>query len=303
MLDRSPSGRQIKLFLVDGTPSGVIIAEVMNWTGKAVAAPRARFGDLVQREEASGTGIYILMGPDPERANSVKVYIGEADDVGKRLRYHDWKDALDFFDRVAFIVSKDDSLTKAHARFLESQLVRMAREAGTVKLANVTAPDFSRLPEADRSDMASFVAQLRIVLPVLGFDLFKPSGPQAIQQSASLVANPIFELESVGVRARGQESDAGFVVLAESTARKDGTPAFPEGYRSLRDQLVREGKLVDGSEPAQYRFTTDVVFPSPSAAAAVVLARNASGPREWKQSGTGQTYGSLRSAQLSELRA
>jgi hypothetical protein len=88
-------------------------------------------------------------------------------------------------------------------------------------------------------------------------------------------------------------------VLAESTARKDGTPAFPDGYRSLRDQLVRDGKLVEGAEPSQYRFTTDVIFPSPSAAAAVVMARNASGPKEWKQRATGKTYGDWRNAQLS----
>lgn len=83
---------------------------------------------------------------------------------------------------------------------------------------------------------------------------------------------------------------------------RDGTPAFPDGYRSLRDQLIRDGNLVNGPAPTQYRFTTDVVFPSPSAAAAVVMARNASGPREWKQTETGETYGSWRTAQLNEAR-
>lgn len=28
----SSSGRQIRLFLVDGTPAGLMTAEVMNWT-------------------------------------------------------------------------------------------------------------------------------------------------------------------------------------------------------------------------------------------------------------------------------
>jgi len=295
----SSAGRQIRLFLVDGTPAGLMTAEVMNWTGKAIVAPRARFADLVRREEATRTGIYILIGADPERANGLKVYIGEADSVGKRLRHHDSKEEMDFFNRVAFVVSKDENLTKAHARYLESQLVRLAREAGSVKVANVTEPDFTRLPEADRSDMAAFLDQLKIVLPVVGFDVFRPSGAQALAQTSTAGSSPIFELDAVGIRATGRESDAGFVVLAESTARKDGTPAFPDGYRSLRDQLVRDGKLVEGAEPSQYRFTTDVIFPSPSAAAAVVMARNASGPKEWKQRATGKTYGDWRNAQLS----
>ena len=71
MNDRSSSaGRQIRMFLVDGTPAGLMTAEVMNWTGKAIMAPRARFADLVRREEATRTGIYILIGPDPERART-----------------------------------------------------------------------------------------------------------------------------------------------------------------------------------------------------------------------------------------
>jgi hypothetical protein len=126
----SIAGRQIRLFLVNGVPSGIITAEVINWTGKAVVAPRGRFADLVRREEAARTGIYILVGPDPERASGVKAYIGEADSVGKRLRRHEGDDDMDFFDRAAFVVSKDENLTMAHARFLESQLVRSAREAG-----------------------------------------------------------------------------------------------------------------------------------------------------------------------------
>jgi hypothetical protein len=31
-------GRQIKLFLVDGSPAGIITAEIVMWTGKAVRA-------------------------------------------------------------------------------------------------------------------------------------------------------------------------------------------------------------------------------------------------------------------------
>jgi hypothetical protein len=146
----------------------------------------------------------------------------------------------------------------------------------------------------------SLGSQGRLVLPILAFDLFRPSGPQALAQSSSAVSSPIFELEAVGVRATGQESDAGFIVFARSTARRQGTPAFPEGYRILRDQLVRDGKLVVGTDAANYHFATDIVFSSPSAAAAVVTARSASGPMEWKLRRSGQTYRDWRNAQLEE---
>jgi len=293
-------GRQIKLFLVDGSPAGIITAEVVNWTGKALSAPRARLGQLVRREEAERTGIYVLIGPDPDRTTGLKAYIGEADSIGKRLRRHEADEDMDFFDRVAFVVSKDDNLTKAHARFLESRVIQLSKEAGAVVLANSTEPDFARLPEADRADMAFFIEQLRTVLPILGFDLFRPAGGRPMGQPGADEQNPVFELDAVGVRATARESDDGFVVLAGSTARQDGTAAFPEGYRSLRDRLVKDGKLVEGPEPGHYRFATNVIFPSPTAAAAVVMARSASGPQEWKRRGTGQTYKVWRAANLAD---
>ena len=43
------------------------------------------------------------------------------------------------------------------------------------------------------------------------------------------------------------------------------------GYRSFRDQFVKGGKLVNGTEPDHYSFAANVIFPSPSVTAAVVL--------------------------------
>jgi hypothetical protein len=84
------------------------------------------------------------------------------------------------------------------------------------------------------------------------------------------------------------------------TALWVGTGTFPAGYRALRDQLVQDGRLVEGEEADLYRFTTDVAFASPSAAASVVAARSASGPREWKLRRTGQLYRDWRAAKLGQ---
>ena len=164
---RLPS-RLLRLFLADGVSDGTILAEIGNWNGKVLAAPRARLADLLKRSEASRTGIYILSGPDPERPSGTIAYIGEADDVAARLRIHLRSGDKDFFNRLAIVVSSDDNLTKAHARFLESKLIRLARQADAVSLANGTDPDFQRLPEADRADMELFVEQVTLMLPILG---------------------------------------------------------------------------------------------------------------------------------------
>src|SRR5690625_7360910 len=82
------TGRSIRLFLVDGTPNGLLTAEIMNWTGHVLTGPRSKLSELVQRPEAGRTGIYFLVGPDPDNSFKQLVYIGESDDVCTRLKQH-----------------------------------------------------------------------------------------------------------------------------------------------------------------------------------------------------------------------
>jgi hypothetical protein len=62
-----------------------------------------------------------------------------------------------------------------------------------------------------------------------------------------------FAFSTAGATATARESD-GFVVLAGSTARRQGTETFPAGYQALRDQLVQDGRLVDGPSPEPIRL-------------------------------------------------
>lgn len=80
-------GKQVKLFLVEGTPGGLTTAEITNWTGHLVTGPRSRLADLLVREEAKRTGVYILLGDDPEALGGLRCYIGEAD-VNVAVPFH-----------------------------------------------------------------------------------------------------------------------------------------------------------------------------------------------------------------------
>jgi hypothetical protein len=53
----SATGRSVRLYLADGIPTGLVVAEIGNWNGKVLAAPRGRLGELLKRGEASRTGI------------------------------------------------------------------------------------------------------------------------------------------------------------------------------------------------------------------------------------------------------
>ena len=153
-------GRTVRLFLVDGSASGLITAEIMNWTGHVLVGSRSGLPVFLKRSELERTGIYFLTGPHPEDPDTPQVYIGESDIVSKRLRQHSKDSNKDFWERTCVVTSKDQNITKAHARYLESELISMANSAGIAALVNGTAPPRVPLPEADESDMKFFIDQL-----------------------------------------------------------------------------------------------------------------------------------------------
>jgi predicted GIY-YIG superfamily endonuclease len=297
-MSTGPRGRTIRVFLADGTPTGILTAEIMaSWTGKAIVAPRSRLADLLSRPEVTRTGVYVLSGPDPTDPLRSKVYIGEADSVKARLVQHNADEAKDFFNRVLVVVSKDENLTKGHARFLESRLIALTQAARRATLANGTAPDFSLLPEADTADMEFFVEQISLILPILGFDFAQPQATIPSPARPESGPTPIFEMKAVGVTARAVETESGFLILKGSTARANGTQSW-ETYKGLRDSLLERGQLVPTADPNTLSFAEDVAFASPSAAAAVVYAGNINGRAAWKVEGTGQPYKDYQEAQI-----
>ena len=155
----------------------LVTSQIMNWTGHVVAAPRSELAALPKRQEAS------------------------AQDQGGK----------DFWDRAIVLTSKDANLTKAHARYLESRFITLAWQARRARLLNGTSPAPLRLPEADESDMEYFVAQAKIILPVLGVNILRSAAADAdgaAEVSAlARVSSPVFALhlkkDGITARARG----------------------------------------------------------------------------------------------------
>ncbi|MFD1710408.1 GIY-YIG nuclease family protein [Ottowia flava] len=238
------TGRSIRLFLVDGTPNGLLTAEIMNWTGHVLTAPRSKLVELIKRPEVARTGIYFLGGPDPENQLLTRVYIGESDDISRRLQQHNRPEAQggkDFWERVCLVTSKDMNLTKAHAKYLESRLISLASGTGRCVVGNGTSHDYRALPESDLADMAFFLEQIRTVLPVLGFN-FLHDAPKAIEdQDKTPQVSPVFEmlLPRSGIEATAREIDGEFVVSKGANAREFwvGTPR--EGLHELLGSELR----------------------------------------------------------------
>ncbi|WP_068305057.1 GIY-YIG nuclease family protein [Pararhodobacter sp. CCB-MM2] len=294
-------GRTIQLFLVDGKPTGLRKATIHGWTGLLFVSGASAFGDLTARDEVDRTGVYILSGPDPESAGVTRVYIGSGNSVAERIKQSALK--REFWETAITVTTSDDDLSKGHAEYLEARLIQLAGAAGRVSLDNATQPDFQRrrLPEADVANMEQFLANLRIILPVIGLDMLKPQPKAVVEASRSIEERTTGEVQfelrhtTIDVHALAVQEDGEFVVLEGSQALADMNFAS-NNYARLKARLIEDGVLsatpLTGGQATPHRlwFVKPWSFSSPSAAGSVILDRNTNGRTRWVVKGTRQTY-------------
>jgi hypothetical protein len=115
----------IRIFVVDGLPTGVRVVEKSNWIGQGLVCPRAQFAEAKSRAEFGKAGVYVLVGPSDSGQD--RVYVGEGDPVKPRLEQHAGK--KDFWTQAVIFTSKDEHLNKAHVQYLEARLLELARQA------------------------------------------------------------------------------------------------------------------------------------------------------------------------------
>jgi len=174
-------------------------------------------------------------------------------------------------------VSKDENLTKAHVRYLESRLIAEALQVGRFALEQNQSGG-ARLPESDREDMEVFLSRVRQLLPVLGSDILTPIGQttKAAQLDATLYCRV------KGAEARGQRTANGFVVFRGSTAVLEERPSA-EAYPYVlarRNQRIADHTLIE--KGGFLSFVKDVEFASPSGAAAVIHGGSANELIQWR---------------------
>lgn len=272
-----PLGVSIHLFLADGTPDGLRIVEKTNWSGVGLMFARSDLAKVQARPELCATGVYVLVGLAEDSGLSNQIYVGEGDDVLKRLESHQSSDSKDFWNDTIVFTSKDGALNKAHARYLESRLVALATEAKRAELVNGTNPQAPPLSERDTAEAEGFLREMLIILPVLGLDAFE----RAVDVATSVdIPRVRFRLDERGGRGDGEERSEGFIVFAGATASATETQSCPDSIRRLRSTLRSKGVLCEQAE-GELRLAEDYVFSSPSNAAGVLCGASMNGRTHW----------------------
>lgn len=279
----------IRIFLPEGDPDGLRLIEKSNWTGIGVIFSRSGYKDALKRDEFQRSGVYVLAGAS-EESSLPTIYIGEGDPVRPRLDSHYAK--KDFWNWGVFFVTSNQSLNKAHVKYLESRLIQLAKDAKQCNLENSNDSSQPSLSEADVADMENFIQNMLLVFPLVGLSVFEK--PKLV---AAAEWNLLF-IRAKGVVATGYESNRGFVVLKGSACVLAEVPSILAFLSTLRKDLVNKGVLLP--ENGHYVFSDDYIFSSPSTAAGVIQARTANGRTNWKDK-DGKTLKAIQIARTEEV--
>ena len=290
-------GKTIKIYLPNESVSGIRHAEIANWSGQALACPRSRFQELRDWPELNRPGVYLLFGTDDETGDD-SVYIGEAEIVIDRIASH--IAGKDFWAEAVAFTSKDENLTKAHVRYLESRLISQSKSAGRHRVMNSTSPQLPSLPRSDRDAMDEFLDSAKMLLGALGHRVLDPlvaplrakhasiithgiseeSNQVNITNTDLIVSAPVFHLRVAEIYGRAVQTDEGIVVLKGSEATVTTFPSMTGRMDAIRKMLLESGTLIQAGGKLQ--LMRDHLFKSPSQAAGVLLGYSINGREHWK---------------------
>ncbi len=260
-------GKTIQIYLPDGNPRGLKIAEITSRTVQAILIPRSLLEDAAQREELKNVGVYLLFGNNETKP---QIYIGEAEECLTRIKQHN--KSKDFWTHAMAFVSKTQYFTKTHIKFLEWLCCEVAIKANRYVLENANSPTKPHVSESVEADLYDNFETIQMLASTLGFPVF-----DAIKKPKN---QEIIFCKGKDAYAEGEYTEDGIIVFAGSKCNLVESKTAGSWIEGMRNDLKDAGILVE--RDGVWIFTKDYIFSSPSASAAVVLARRANGWIEWK---------------------
>lgn len=268
--------RTIQIYLPKGNPRGLRVAELTTSIVRVIEIPRTLLDEFLGMPEAKQVGVYFLVNDDEDQ-DYPAVYIGQTGGTGQRLLDH--HKLKEFWNRALVVVSLTNSLTQTHALYLEWLGIKLANEVGRYKVENGKAGTKPHTPAPLEADCIEIFDTLRTLIATLGQPVFEPLS-KAKTAGAEAATDSTFYLTSSKYDAVGEYTVEGLVVLAGAKARKSLSASMAHtALGSKRQALVDDGAL--RLEGDFYVFQRDVLFKSPSGAAAMVRGASSNGWIEW----------------------
>ncbi|EGW40559.1 GIY-YIG nuclease family protein [Desulfosporosinus sp. OT] len=282
-------GKSINLFLMDGTPSGRVKCTLANWTGVAYKIPRNEIDKSKGREDLSQSGVYFLFGTSDETGETV-VYVGQAgvrkngEGILYRLQEHKRNPDKDYWTEAVVFTTSNNSFGPTEISYLENRFCALANEAKRYLVKNGNEPTSGNITEEKESELEEFIDNAKIVMGTLGHKVFEKladNKPAIEQLDMTGDNNQLLFLKRKSkksgqvIEAECKRTNEGFVVLQGSHIETIDSESIPPGIKERRSKAQ-----VDGNGVLQ----EDILFRSPSYAAAFVIGGHTNGLVDWKTS-------------------
>lgn len=263
----------IQIYLPFGDPQGIRVAEITTRTVQIFDIPRAEIGRFFEMPESDQVALYFLFG-DEDETSRTKCYIGQTGASRDRFKEHLKK--KEFWSRAVVVVSRTNTKTDTHARYLEWKSIKEGHAAGRYALENGNAGSRPHTPAPLEAECEEIFDTTSVLLSTLGFPVFKKLASTDDEPSNIKVF-----CKGRGAQAEGFYSNDGLTVKAGSRCAVEPTNrATPDAIKLKRERYLEDGTLkLEGDVPV---FTRDTLFKTPSGAADVVMYRVSNGWTEWK---------------------
>lgn len=293
-------GKNINLYLMDGDASGRIKCTIANWTGIAYKIPRTELDKSKEREDLKQSGVYFLFGTSDETGNNV-VYVGQAgarkngEGILNRLFEHKRNPEKDYWTDAVIFTTQNNSFGPTEISYLENQFCKLAIAAKRYDVKNGNDPSLGNITEEKESEMEEFIEYAKLIMGTLGYKVFVPlTEIKAIHTSEEVVEEKLYYMKrksrksNILIEATCKQTTEGFVVLCGSRIETIDSEAIPEKIKGLRKRanIDENGILLE-----------NILFNSPSYAAAFVYGGNTNGLLDWKN-GDGKTLKEIEKGNL-----
>lgn len=279
-------GKSINLFLMDGTPNGRIKCTLANWTGVAYKIPRTELEKCKDRDDLSQSGVYFLFGTSDQTDENM-VYIGQAgvrkngEGILCRLTEHKRNPDKDYWTEAVVFTTSNNSFGPTEISYLENRFCGLASEANRYIVKNGNDPTPGNITEEKESELEEFIDYAKIIMGTLGHKLFEPLTDKP--KIATIVESPEEDLllfmkrnsrkSGQLIEASCKQTNEGFVVLKGSRIETIDSDSIPPGIKERRQKAKIDTNGI---------LQEDILFRSPSYAAAFVIGGHVNGLLEWK---------------------
>lgn len=265
----------IQTYFPNGNPQSIQVSHIPTRTIQSILIPRDDLNEAVSfREELNYNGLYFLFEEEGYlQANGESlVYIGESEDVAKRLKSHatnrkDWIVAIVFTTN-----SEINQLNKADIKYLENFCYQKALKAKRYKLEQ-NVPKQSFVSESRKADLEDIFQSISTLLTFSGYPLFIP-----IVSSSISFNEDIFFLNLRKSDAKAIFSKDGMTVL------KGSRMTSLEANKGFTRQNLLQQLLGTGVIDKEGIFLKDYSFTAPSTAADILTKSSYNGWQVWKNS-------------------